>query len=611
VTGQAIRSTLAGTCAAFAIVASGTLGGAPASAATTVYVSPTGSGDSGCTQAAPCDLVATVAAATSGETIVMEGNDGTYGTSGSPITTEIDIPDGVTLTGDTSQAMPMIYTNATGGTFGSGVVLLGSSTALDYVDVEWSGIGGWAAVRGVGSWDRVIADGTADNAGCTFSSGGTAIVTDSICEGGGQGINERFSTAGPSYTDFIADLYNDTVISAGTGIDVESGTDYTAIGLTLENTIVRSTATPDPVDIYMSNFAGCGGITIHTSYSNYRSTAVSYGTVCNITYTPTNQQTSAPQFVNAAANDFAEAAGSPTIGAGTNDSANDGTLDLAGALREINSQTDIGAYEYVSSAPSIANGTPSGLSTSAATVNATVNTQGAPTSYQVDYGTGTAYGSTSSPAQSLAPAVAGEPIAVSLTGLQAGTTYHYRVVATNSAGSTDGPDETFTTSSPPPPPAPSPSSSAPPAPVVAAVAPVISGFTQTHGRWRVGRAAATFARAHRKHSGAPVGTTFAVTLNEAASLTLTFTETKQGRTAKGGKCVALTRHDRGRPHCALTLTVGSLADSAQAGTDTISFDGVLPSGAKLAPGRYDVLAAASANGLHAAPKALSFTIVKR
>jgi hypothetical protein len=89
----------------------------------------------------------------------MEGNDGTYGTSGSPITTELDVPDGVTLTGDTSQPMPVIYTNNSSGTLNSGIWLEGGGASLDYVDVEWSG-SGIAAVIGTGTWNRVIANST-------------------------------------------------------------------------------------------------------------------------------------------------------------------------------------------------------------------------------------------------------------------------------------------------------------------------------------------------------------------------------------------------------------------------------------------------------------------
>src|SRR5205085_396899 len=53
---------------------------------------------------------------------------------------------------------------------------------------------------------------------------------------------------------------------------------------------------------------------------------------------------------------------------------------------------------------------------------------------------------TSTPGGTIAPAH--KPVAVSpqeISGLQPGTTYHYRVVAENAEGTTEGPDKTFTT----------------------------------------------------------------------------------------------------------------------------------------------------------------------
>ena len=41
-------------------------------------------------------------------------------------------------------------------------------------------------------------------------------------------------------------------------------------------------------------------------------------------------------------------------------------------------------------------------------------------------------------------------VSAALTGLKVGTTYHYRVVAENEAGTTTGPDQTFTTVPPAP-----------------------------------------------------------------------------------------------------------------------------------------------------------------
>ena len=587
------RTTLVALGAAAALTGASVLGASTASAGTTLYVSPTGSGSTGCTQAAPCSLVATVAAATSGETIVMEGNDGPYGTSGSPITTELDVPDGVTLTGDTSQAMPVIYTNSTSGTLASGIWAEGAGTSLDYVDIEWSGGSGIAAVIGTGTWNRIIAHAT-QSAGCTLDEG-TATVTDSVCDGATEGLYDNWN-ASSGTIDFFGDFYNSTIVSPATAMYLESESVHIDLAVQLENTIVRLTASGSPTDIYLTENGACGIAQVTASYSNYANVTVGDNTCGNVAYTPPtidNNQTTAPQFVNAATNNFAEASASPTIGAGTNDTANDGLLDLSGALRDIGGRTDIGAYEFVY-APAVVTGSPSAIGTAAATANASVTPNGASTTYHVDYGTSATYGSQTGP-QSLAASASPQTIAVPISGLAANTTYHYRVVATNSGGTTDGPDETFTTASPPAPPS----------------APVISGFTQTHNNWRLGSANATFARTHHKHRGSPVGTKFTVTLSEAAALELTFQRSFSGRRSKHGACVAPSKHNKHGTKCIYATTAGTLSDaSAHVGINTISFDGVLAT-RTLAPGGYAVTVSATAGGLAAAPQTLFFNIVKR
>ncbi len=75
-------------------------------------------------------------------------------------------------------------------------------------------------------------------------------------------------------------------------------------------------------------------------------------------------------------------------------------------------------------------------------------------SVKVEYGLTTAYGSSSS-AYALPEADGFSAGSLPLTNLTPGTTYHYRVVATNTVGSQVGADATFTTlppSGPPPPP---------------------------------------------------------------------------------------------------------------------------------------------------------------
>jgi phosphodiesterase/alkaline phosphatase D-like protein len=98
--------------------------------------------------------------------------------------------------------------------------------------------------------------------------------------------------------------------------------------------------------------------------------------------------------------------------------------------------------------PAATTGSSSNLAQSSATVAGTVNPNGTDTSYHFDYGTSTSYGS-STPATGAGAGTADVPVTANLTGLSSGTTYHYRVVAVSSAGTTNGADQTFTTTTPP------------------------------------------------------------------------------------------------------------------------------------------------------------------
>jgi hypothetical protein len=89
----------------------------------------------------------------------------------------------------------------------------------------------------------------------------------------------------------------------------------------------------------------------------------------------------------------------------------------------------------------------SGVSSGGATLNATVNPQGATVkTCKFEYGTSTAYGQVAACAS--APGSGDAPVAVSaaVTGLKASNPYHFRIVAVTAAGTSDGEDKTFTTS---------------------------------------------------------------------------------------------------------------------------------------------------------------------
>src|SRR5215212_2125207 len=84
----------------------------------------------------------------------------------------------------------------------------------------------------------------------------------------------------------------------------------------------------------------------------------------------------------------------------------------------------------LAAAPTATTGDASALTDTQASLAGTVNPQGELTSYAFQYGTTTAYG------QQTALTAAGSgtaetPVRADLAGLTSGTTYHYRVIATN------------------------------------------------------------------------------------------------------------------------------------------------------------------------------------
>ncbi len=83
---------------------------------------------------------------------------------------------------------------------------------------------------------------------------------------------------------------------------------------------------------------------------------------------------------------------------------------------------------------------------SSATLNGTVNPNGSSTTAYFQWGTSTSYGNTTS-SQSIGSGASSVAISANLSSLTAGTTYHFRVVATNSAGTAYGADATFKTTS--------------------------------------------------------------------------------------------------------------------------------------------------------------------
>lgn len=98
--------------------------------------------------------------------------------------------------------------------------------------------------------------------------------------------------------------------------------------------------------------------------------------------------------------------------------------------------------------PVVVTGAASTIGPTGASIAGTVTPGGADTTFQIEYGTTTAYGLKTT-AQDIGAGTDPVPVSASLSALTSGTTYHYRVIATNAAGVGRGEDATFTTTSAP------------------------------------------------------------------------------------------------------------------------------------------------------------------
>jgi sugar lactone lactonase YvrE len=102
-------------------------------------------------------------------------------------------------------------------------------------------------------------------------------------------------------------------------------------------------------------------------------------------------------------------------------------------------------FTVTGSLPSTAGATASDIGPAGATLKAKVNPQMAPTVYRFEYGLSTDYGSATPTSDSIGSDGTDHDVSATVRGLDSGTTYHFRVVAINFNGVTDGPDGTFST----------------------------------------------------------------------------------------------------------------------------------------------------------------------
>jgi hypothetical protein len=563
-----VRIVLAG------IALSVPLAGAP-SAWAVRYASPTGASSSNCqTPATACALRTAVHGVGSnkpakGEEVIVE--PGNYSVSGSAIEPGAA---GMSVHGVAGKPRPVITGHTTAVFRANGV----DSLTLGYLDIEEQG-GGMAAL-GIdsGVLERLLIRGTPSSGNsnmlCQCYNG---TLRDSVIvalPGSTSGAVGVWSNGGSTNET----LYNDTIYSEAKAAPAIQLVQEKNIGTELElrlilnayNTIAVNSAGGHDVS------ASLHGI-IYMTHSDYAS-PTGAGDVSN-TSEGGNVKVP-PLFANAAAGDFRELVGSPTIDAGLNQPA-DGTLDFEGNPRQFGASTDIGAYEF-SPRP-----TCNPLSSATAF--------GKPVTIQLQCADPVkaplAYAIVGMPAHGTLSltAATGQAVYTPAPGYSGPDSFSYD--ASSSHGTAAVVTASITVGA---------------APVVAPlVAPIISGLSQTAKRWREGNALARISASKKK---LPLGTTFSFSLNVAARVTFQFTQRASGRRV-GKKCVAQTNKNKNKRRCTRTVIAGTLTFSAHAGTNKVRFQGRISKHKKLKPGSYALLVTAAASGKRSATRILHFTIV--
>ena len=95
--------------------------------------------------------------------------------------------------------------------------------------------------------------------------------------------------------------------------------------------------------------------------------------------------------------------------------------------------------------PTVITAAATGITTTGATANGTVNANGANATVTIEYGTTVAYGNVINATPNTVTGTTVTNVSAAITGLLSGTLYHYRVKAVSSAGTSTGGDITFTT----------------------------------------------------------------------------------------------------------------------------------------------------------------------
>jgi hypothetical protein len=294
--------------------------------------------------------------------------------------------------------------------------------------------------HGEGGGVYISEGGTLTMTGCTFTgnsasgTGGLGGAIDII--GGTANINYcRFSGNGAT-TDANIHNVGGTITATNDWWANNSGATGTTAGITvspylkLTNTAARTTINSgDTTKLTASFLTNSSGSSISASnLGALNGLGVSWGSP--VLGTLSNQQISISSGVATA-----------TFTAGGTAGSNGSAQAAVDGVTATTSPTIT-----VQIPPTVTTGSATSITQTGVTLNGTVNANNLSTAVSFEYGLTTSYGTSITANQSPVTGASNTAVSKAIAGLVPNTTYHFRVDGTNTAGTSDGSDQTFTTS---------------------------------------------------------------------------------------------------------------------------------------------------------------------
>lgn len=299
------------------------------------FAGPGGTGAAPCTnRSTPCDFRTAVGAAGAGDVVTALSGD--YGTiAGGGITV---LASNVLVRGEPGRPRPVLTIPAADPS--AALRFNGSGGTARYLDLRNPSGQGLFFAQEIDQ--AIVTAGSALAFACVPANGG--LVRNSVCLATGSSGTTAGVTIGGAVSR-TSTLRNVTAIATG----ANSAAIYSAAGSGAQVTVnaINTIADGTSTDLKATTDSTAGTTaTINIGYSNFDTSATA-GTGASVNPSPAGtNQTAAPTFVDRAAGDYHQAAGSPTIDAGFTDPAN-GAFDFDGDTRVLGARTDIGADERI------------------------------------------------------------------------------------------------------------------------------------------------------------------------------------------------------------------------------------------------------------------------